>query len=156
MTLRHWISHAPLGVALLCGCHPAPIATVGAAPAIADTLRMAMRDYMAALRALDPESAIAVYARDSCFSVHTPSASLGYDSVVAIHRAAAYTRFDGDWDTIAVTVVAPDSAVAIGQFWQRTTDSAGTTTAFRGTVVWTWVRRGPGWRVIDIRAVARP
>jgi uncharacterized protein (TIGR02246 family) len=52
------------------------------------------------------------------------------------------------WDTIAVTALGPDAALAVAPFHRADTDTAGKVTRVWGVASWVWVRRDGSWRML--------
>jgi uncharacterized protein (TIGR02246 family) len=117
-----------------------------------------MAAYMTGLQEQDFNRLTNLFAKEPDFRVYVGDQVLTYDSMLASAAQARTTRLklQAAWDTLEVSVLRDDAAIAAGRFWQIATDSLGVAEQVRGTATWVWVRRPVGWRVIHIHATTYP
>lgn len=145
-------------MALLACQSPAPSLSAEGLRAQADTIRGRMDSYAAALVSLDPERILGHYVRGPEFRLHSDGQILSYDDMVSVAGGmrASLRSLEVHWDTVEVTSLGPDAAIAGAPFRRVLTDTAGTVTRDRGTASWVWVRRDGEWRSIHGHGVHIP
>ena len=143
----------------LLGCREAPDAFTDAErAALTDTIVQRMHDYVAAVEALDPERVAALYADDPDFLVYSDGQRFTRDSLLAVvsGMGSALRSVEATWDTIEVTPLRRDFALAAAPFRRTLTDTAGAVVHDWGTVTWVWMRRAGVWRLIHGHGVHYP
>lgn len=110
----------------------------------------AMNSYGDAIKALDIERVIGHYAKEPEFRVFMDGKISDYDAYVSQARAdiGQASGIEGGLQGITVVVLGPKAAAAAAPFREVIIDKAGQRLAIKGTVTWTWVRRGPEWKIL--------
>jgi ketosteroid isomerase-like protein len=83
---------------------------------------------------------------------------MSYDSASAVIRRTlpSLRELRGGFDTIEVTALGPDVALASTPFHESFTDTVGATTRVRGVTTWLWRRTEGRWRIAYIHAAHYP
>ncbi len=140
-----------------CGASQAALSDVERA-ALTDTIVAHMHEYLTVLATLDPQRVAPLYADDPDFRAYGDGQSLTRDGLLAAigDLGEILRSFEAAWDTIEVTPLGRDAALAAARFRRTLTDTAGGAVRDWGTVTWVWVRREGEWQIIHGHAVHYP
>ena len=140
----------------LVGCTPSegPLSDVERA-ALTDTIVAHMHEYLTVFETLDPQRVAPLYADDPDFRVYSDGQSFTRDGLLAAisDLGGILQSIEATWDTIEVTSLGRDAALAASRFRRTLTDTAGDAVHDWGTVTWVWVRREGEWQIIHGHAV---
>ena len=155
---RHRLLLTAVAGAML-GCQSPPAATSVPSPAeraaIADTLRVAAREYDAIQKPglcadLAPFTRRFAYPDSQYLSVHDTVAHFitRAEWEATLHNAFCGLRqLDGTVDTVVVQVLSRDIAMVGRTFDETETDTAGHRSHIKGSVLQSWIRTPAGWAV---------
>lgn len=126
--------------------------------ALADTITQRMHDYVAAVQSMDPQRVSSLYADDPDFLVYSDGQRFTRAGLLALvgDMGSVLRSLEATWDTIEVTPVGRDAALAAARFRRTLTDTAGVAAHDWGTVTWVWARRAGQWRLIHGHGVHYP
>jgi uncharacterized protein (TIGR02246 family) len=156
----------PIVVAvLLAACQPSspdatPPGTSSGVKAVRDSVIAGMREYEAAVRAMDSARVMSVIWEDSAFRYvegQTPYTRTDF-AKLAGEVFGAMASFDArfDYDALRIVELSPTSAVAIAPYVDVFTDRSGIATTVRGVVSWVWAVKGGHWRLASGHAAPMP
>lgn len=132
-------------------CQPTPVSLTDAQRrAIVDSVTSGMASYAVALGTLKGDQVTGHYVKGGEFRLVSDGKSYSradiqnvIDGMAKVARGSEVT-----WDTIAVTALGPDAALAVAPFHRTDTDTAGKVTRIWGVASWVWVRRDDKWRML--------
>ena len=126
--------------------------------AIADTIRGRMASYAAAVASLKGEAILAHYVASPEFRLFSDGQAFSYSDIQGLVGTLSQVLQASEisWDTVEVTVLDQNAAIAGAPFHRSDTDTGGTTTHVRGAASWVWVRRGGEWLMIHGHGVHVP
>jgi ketosteroid isomerase-like protein len=90
------------------------------------------------------------YAKEPEFRVFMDGKISDYAAYVSQAKAdiGQASGIEGGLQAVTVIVLGPKVAAAVAPFREVIIDKAGQRLAIKGTVTWTWVRRGPEWKIL--------
>lgn len=150
---------AGVGLGALVGCTAAqPSLSDSERAALRDTIVQRMNSYASAINTLDPERVAPLYAENPDFRLYSDGQAFDRAGLLAfIDQSRRVLRsFEATWDTIEVTPLGRDAALAAARFHRALTDTSGVARRDWGTVTWVWVRDGGQWRLIHGQGVHYP
>jgi ketosteroid isomerase-like protein len=111
----------------------------------------AMHAFENAERSRDLDALISHFAQVPEFRVYSDGVRVDYESLVAQIRSTfpAVAQVEGGFESIEVSVLGRDAAVASASFQSAVTDTSGATYRQRGAATWVWVRQDGGWRILN-------
>lgn len=126
--------------------------------ALTDTIAERMQEYADALGSLDPQQMEPFYVDDPDFRVYSDGQILTRDELLGAigSMSTSLQSVEGIWDSIEVTPLGRDAALAAARFRRIMIDTAGVVINEWGTVTWVWVYHDEEWRLIHGQAVHYP
>lgn len=117
---------------------------------VVDSVTAGMKSYAAALGSLQRERIMAHYLESSDFRLTSDGAVHTREGMheVLDGLATSLNRMDVTWQSITVTPLAPDAAVALAPFRTVNVAKDNTVSRVRGVATWVWVRRNGEWRML--------
>lgn len=118
--------------------------------ALADAVRAGMLSYAEALNALDSARLLGHYVAGPEFRLVSDGHTYSYQDMQKVFGDSreAFQALGVTWDTIVVTPLSPDAALAYAPFRRADTDKSGALVRVRGVATWIWVRRDGAWRML--------
>lgn len=150
------VAMAAVVAALLLACAPVPDALSEAEQAaLTNTITQRMEEYLTAVESLDPAQVAPMYLDDPAFRVWSDGRPLDRAGLLELigGLGQALRSFEASWDTVEVTPLGRDAALAAASFRRTLIDTAGTVVNDWGSVTWVWVLRDGTWRLIHGQAV---
>jgi len=118
--------------------------------AVTDSVRAGMQSYADAVQALDPMRILGHYVPGADFRLVSDGTSYSYTDMQALADglSKALRASEITWDSVSITPLSADAALAVAPFHRTDTDAAGTVAKAWGVASWVWVRRDGHWRML--------
>jgi uncharacterized protein (TIGR02246 family) len=132
--------------------------TDGDVRTITDAVHEVMNGYLDALNALDSTRVFSFYASDPDLRFYEGAKLLNREQSLAMVRdfLTSSRRFEGRFNSVRVTALARNAALAVADGVESITDSTGAVTRQRFANTWVLVRREGGWKFIHPHVVYTP
>lgn len=144
-------------VLILSACSPSSQAPLSDAERVAinEAIVDRMNDYVDALETLNPVVVESFYVDSPDFRAISDAQLLTRESLLALVGTLGedLQSWEAVWDSITVTPLGRDVALADAWFRRQFTDNAGREFKDWGTVTWVWIKENSEWRLIHGQAV---
>jgi len=141
-----------------CGTNNKPLSDVQKDDA-KEAMITLMNSYVGAIKERNADKIISHFLDSPEFMFYTDGNRQGYDELVAQVRRDFpnnVSKYEGNWDTILVSVLNPDAVAAAAPFHEVLTDMEGIETRLKGEVTWIAIRVGKDWKFIYAHAFYLP
>lgn len=129
---------------------PRPALTTADSREIVATVTAGMKSYAAALGSVQADRIAAHYVEGPEFRLTSDGVVYSRAALqeVLAGAAAKLSKMEVTWESITVTPLGPEAALAVAPFRRADFAKDGTVSRNRGVATWVWVRRAGHWRML--------